>query len=211
MLENRSAPQGPKVLVVEDDIALRKLFLRLLERNGYDVDCATDGSQALERLANSDPYAVMLLDLMMPVKSGFDVLRELKEKQPLLLRKTIVTTSASARDLEKIDSSSLFAILRKPFDIDRLLSLVSDCAAQSPALERSARRFESLLPELHELLTAEAGSEQESMVRGELRQRVGEIGGLFAAASELDDTGRLQRVARTANKIAKSSTPRRNH
>jgi CheY-like chemotaxis protein len=113
-------------LVVDDDDALRTLFIALLKREGFEVECVRDGAQALDRLAN-DSFDVILLDLMMPVTNGYDVLRRLGECRPALLKQTIVTTGVSERDLAKLDRDSVFAVLRKPFDIHVLASTINDC------------------------------------------------------------------------------------
>jgi DNA-binding response OmpR family regulator len=117
------------VLVVEDDEGLQTLFTALLARAGFRVECVSDGAQALERLARS-AYSAVLLDLMMRGTNGFDVLHCLAETRPALLRRTIVTSGVSERELAKVDRGSVFAVIRKPFDIDFLIATVIACARQ---------------------------------------------------------------------------------
>lgn len=183
------------VLVVEDDAALRTLFIALLNRQGFRVECVNDGAQALERLSN-EAYNVMLLDLMMPIASGFDVLDRLRETSPALLRQTIVTTGVSERELAKLDHKGVFAVLRKPFDIDRLVSTVRQCARQAPKarphkesgrkLDRSMRKFESVIPELRKLLHTAAPCDRELMLRGELRRVMARLGRVLTDAAAME-------------------------
>ena len=68
-----------KVLIAEDDTFLVKIISSRLSEEGYDVTTANDGEEALKAIDSND-FAVMMLDLMMPKKDGFEVLKELKEK-----------------------------------------------------------------------------------------------------------------------------------
>jgi len=65
-----------RILVVDDDEAIRMLLLTILRRRGMVMDTARNGAEALEKLGQCR-YAVMLLDLMMPVMSGWAVLEQL--------------------------------------------------------------------------------------------------------------------------------------
>src|SRR5436305_6296025 len=93
-----------RVLVVDDDAAIRQMFLTLLRRNGYDVDSAHDGKDGLNRLRGND-YDVIILDLMMPITSGFELLSVMETENPDILQRIIVTTGASRNDLRKLDST----------------------------------------------------------------------------------------------------------
>lgn len=65
----------PKVLIVEDDEALRTVFCMIVERAGYNVQLAKDGSEGLKQLSSFSPD-IVLLDMLMPVKSGLELLQE---------------------------------------------------------------------------------------------------------------------------------------
>src|SRR5438128_5076456 len=108
---------GTAVLVVDDDLALRGLFTTLLSRKGFEVDCASDGRVAYDQL-NRHKYSVILLDLMMPEVNGFELLERLQRDSPTLLERVIVMTGASQRSVEKLDTSRIWGLIRKPFDID---------------------------------------------------------------------------------------------
>jgi CheY-like chemotaxis protein len=104
------------VLVVDDDEAIREVVAEVLRDEGYRVTCAENGEQALRELRQGDPPDLMLLDLMMPVLSGWEVLEEL-EADERLAALPIVIVSAMAGPATKEH-------LLKPIDLERLLSTV---------------------------------------------------------------------------------------
>jgi CheY-like chemotaxis protein len=118
-----------RVLVVDDDAAIRQMFITLLHRNGYAVDDASDGRQGLLRI-RSDEYDAIILDLMMPVVSGFEFLEAIARDMPATMQRIIVTTGASRNDLKTLDVSQIFALIRKPFDIHELLRKVGECSSK---------------------------------------------------------------------------------
>ena len=126
---SRSAPPAgvPNVLVIDDDQALRGLFTTLLTRKGFTVDTASDGRAAYDRLEHQT-YSVILLDLMMPDVNGFELLDKLQRDSPTLLDRVIVMTGASQRSVESLDTSRIWGLIRKPFDIDQLVSSAMACA-----------------------------------------------------------------------------------
>ena len=126
---SRSDPpsSGTSVLVVDDDQALRGLFTTLLSKNGFEVDTAADGRVAFDQIHRHN-YSVILLDLMMPAVSGFELLARLERDSPALLEKVIVMTGASQRAVQDLDTSRVWGLIRKPFDIDDLVSSTVDCA-----------------------------------------------------------------------------------
>jgi DNA-binding response OmpR family regulator len=126
---SRSAPSAvvPNVLVIDDDQALRGLFTTLLTKKGFAVDTATDGRVAYDQLQRHT-YSVILLDLMMPDVNGFELLERLRRDSPTLLDRVIVMTGASQRSIESLDTSNIWGLIRKPFDIDQLVSSALACS-----------------------------------------------------------------------------------
>jgi DNA-binding response OmpR family regulator len=116
------------VLVIDDDPGLQGLFLTLLGRDGFAVDCAPDGRVAFDYLKRNS-YSVILLDLMMPEVNGFELLQRLERESPNLLPRVIVMTGASQRVVESLDTARVWGLIRKPFDIDDLLRSARACAA----------------------------------------------------------------------------------
>jgi CheY-like chemotaxis protein len=117
-----------KVLVVDDDDAIRMMVERVLAREQYDVESARDGLEAIEKLTRND-YATVLLDLMMPRVDGHGVLRYLEERpQP----PSVIVMSANIPSAhETAAARPVLRILPKPFDIHQLVTHVHECASMS--------------------------------------------------------------------------------
>ena len=98
----------------------------VLARQGYRVDHASDGLEAVLKLGICD-YDVIVLDLMMPNLDGFTFLNTLAENDPNRLRKVIVTSAASPAVIRERMSGSPFFVLPKPFDITELVDRVRTC------------------------------------------------------------------------------------
>lgn len=98
----------------------------VLLRQGYRVDLAADGLEAVLKLGISD-YDVIVLDLMMPNLDGFTFLNTLADADPERLRKVIVTSAASPAVIRERMSGSPFHVLPKPFDITELIDRVRTC------------------------------------------------------------------------------------
>src|SRR5947208_3124467 len=75
--EKSAMTDRPTILVVEDDPDIRELLAELLEDEGYDVHIAADGEAAIDELEHWEP-SVMLLDLMLPRISGWEILRRMR-------------------------------------------------------------------------------------------------------------------------------------
>jgi CheY-like chemotaxis protein len=115
-----------RVLVVDDDDAIRMLLLTILRRRGTVVDTAKNGAEALQCLGKCR-YAVMLLDLMMPVVSGWEVLQKLATFDPARRPLVIVLTAGSeSRDFSP---DLVIGSIRKPFDVELLNDMVAGCIA----------------------------------------------------------------------------------
>jgi DNA-binding response OmpR family regulator len=119
-------PDQCGVLVVEDDPAIRRLVKMVLEREGYHVDIASDGVEAVTKIGVSE-YDVIILDLMMPNLDGFAFMNTIAEKDPERLKNVIVTSAASPTVIRERMSGVPFDILPKPFDIRQLADRVRSC------------------------------------------------------------------------------------
>ena len=112
----------PRVLLLDDDVAMQKLVALLLKRDGFRVDVVNRGSRAIEAL-EKDSYGAILLDLMMPTEGGMTVLRHLRENKPELLKSVILLTGTPKSVLKNV-SSEVFAVVTKPFDPQQLVATV---------------------------------------------------------------------------------------
>lgn len=110
-----------KVLVVEDDELIADLERDYLEANGFQVKVAYDGNMG-EKLAAQSDYAAILLDVMLPGKSGFDICREIRRSNNV----PIIMVTAKKEDIDKIRGLGLGAddYLVKPFSPAELVARV---------------------------------------------------------------------------------------
>ncbi len=92
-------PIGKKVLCMEDEHFISELYVRALTKAGYDVTVEVDGQEGL-RLAQTDQFDIILLDLMIPTITGIEVLRHLRNpaETPRLRAKIIITTNLEQRE-----------------------------------------------------------------------------------------------------------------
>jgi CheY-like chemotaxis protein len=117
------------ILVVDDDPAIRDVVVDILEMSDYAVQTATNGAEALEQLCSHPPRAI-LLDLMMPVMNGWEFLRECR-RRPTCKRVPVAVMSAARDAAAAADELGAQAFLTKPFDMDRVLSIVADLSSRS--------------------------------------------------------------------------------
>ncbi|HSP34707.1 MAG TPA: response regulator [Thermoanaerobaculia bacterium] len=115
-----------KVLVVENDEVIIVLISHILTRSSYSVQTTLDALEVDDLLASNE-YDAILLDLKMP-HGGVDLIRRIEKRNPALLSKIIVVSGA-IDELHKIAGMPLYAIIRKPFEIDALLETVRSCVA----------------------------------------------------------------------------------
>ena len=108
-----------RILVVDDDDAIRTLVTRLFQRRGYEVRSARDGAEAIE-LLDGGAWDLMILDLMMPRVDGIGVIEHLVASsgpQPRI----IVMTAAVPNILARVPPDRIFKLITKPFDLDVLM------------------------------------------------------------------------------------------
>ncbi len=111
-----------RVLVVEDDDVNRKLFVSLLEEKGYEVAEAADGMEALEKIREGAP-SMVLLDIVLPKMSGFEVLRRCRESG--LLKNTSVY-ALTASTMSEIGDAGFSGIITKPIRVAEFLRAVDE-------------------------------------------------------------------------------------
>ncbi len=112
-----------RVLLVEDDHALRQSLYEVIEEAGYRVDCAQNGSEALAVLDAVDKPCVILLDLMMPVMNGWEF-REEQVRHAHLSDIPVVVLTADGRAEMKAKTLGADAYLPKPIELSRLFELL---------------------------------------------------------------------------------------
>jgi CheY-like chemotaxis protein len=112
-----------RVLVIDDDSSLCDALATILRIEGYGVATASEGQQALDRLRDGLDPCVILLDLAMPVKNGWQFRRE-QEQDPNLARIPVIVCSATEAPSLQARTLHVAHHLRKPVQLDELLTLV---------------------------------------------------------------------------------------
>lgn len=120
-----------RVLVIEDEPGLVLALTDRLGSVGYDVDCATDGQEGLNR-ATANQYDVIILDVMLPKKDGFEVCRDLRQRG---VTAAILMLTARDRTADKVVGLKLGAddYLTKPFESAELLARIEALLRRVPA------------------------------------------------------------------------------
>lgn len=122
------------VLVVDDDPPLLKLLSTLVGREPQvEVVACRDGEEAILQLSRRH-FDVVLLDLMMPRRNGFDVIDFLREHRPAQLRVVLVLTAPTDDFTRRLDPSAVHAVIAKPFDTRAVLDLVHTVLSAADAM-----------------------------------------------------------------------------
>ena len=123
---------GAKILIAEDEPNIVTSLEFLLQENDYQIRIARDGEEAL-RLVESFRPDVVLLDVMMPLRNGFEVCQRIREN-PALQRVKIVMLTARGRDAERAKGLALGAdaFVTKPFSTKELLAKVAELLPATP-------------------------------------------------------------------------------
>ncbi|MGI5162285.1 response regulator transcription factor [Microbispora sp. CA-102843] len=97
MPSSKTPPNPARVLVVDDDPTVAEVVARYLERDGHEVECVSDGAEALRR-ALADPPDLMVLDLMLPKLDGLQVCRKLRERWPV----PVIMLTALGEEMDRV-------------------------------------------------------------------------------------------------------------
>lgn len=121
---------GRKILVIDDDLAIRVLLQAVLRRMKFDVELAEDGAVGLQKLQQDGRFDLVLLDLMMPKLNGYEFIDKVgAEQRPHI----IVFTAAGKRGVEKIPPNTICNSILKPFDLEKFIDMITDCLNQTHA------------------------------------------------------------------------------
>jgi len=126
------SPPGKKILVVEDDFVLSRMLEAVLSSQGYQVVCAADGELALQAAEDPSLFSLILLDINLPKRNGFEVCLEIRKTSavPIVIisGRTSVTDKTVALELGADD------YITKPFSLDELLSRIKAVLRRSEAM-----------------------------------------------------------------------------
>jgi DNA-binding response OmpR family regulator len=125
---NPAATPGYRALVVEDDPAIRRLVEKLLTRQRVQIDVASDGRTAIDKL-RAQHYSVLVLDLMVPELNGFEVIDFLKREN--ISVPVAVVSAVSHQALTKLDLDIVKLVISKPFDVDEFSKAILALCAEA--------------------------------------------------------------------------------
>ena len=117
--------RGRRILVIDDDLAIRVLLQAVLRRMDFVVDLAEDGEDGLSRL-DEGPYDLVLLDLMMPKVNGYEFLKTINGRTSARPH-IVVFTAAGQRGVDRIPVNTICNSILKPFDLEAFVEMISDC------------------------------------------------------------------------------------
>ena len=132
-----------RILVAEDDANIRETLADLLSGEGYAIETAADGESAIAKWKGAaEPYDLVLLDVMMPGKSGYDVCREIRASGS---RVAVLMLSAKGEEIDKVIGLELGAddYVTKPFGVRELLARVAAAIRRSEGATAVARPDDS--------------------------------------------------------------------
>jgi two-component system, OmpR family, alkaline phosphatase synthesis response regulator PhoP len=120
-----------RLLVAEDEPHIRRILVTLLEESGFQVDVASNGSEALGMVESERPYDLVLTDLMMPGATGLEVLARIREI-PERAHLPVVILTAKGQDADREEAVRLGAadFITKPFSPKKFLNRVDEILAQ---------------------------------------------------------------------------------
>ena len=110
-----------KILIAEDNDSNMKLMFDILVASGFDVDKALDGEEALAKIEQND-YDLLILDIQMPKKSGYEVLKEIKKELKVL----VVSACAMEKDISLAQNIGCLDYLTKPIQVFSFLTKVKE-------------------------------------------------------------------------------------
>src|SRR5882672_750936 len=134
----RREPQGRRVLLVDDSVSIRKFVGQMLERAGFEVLTATDGAEALRRLAES-PVDAVITDLEMPRVSGYELIEDMRSRAATrALPVVVLTTRAGAKHVSLARRLGITHYATKPVDEDAFVRLVDSLTARVSGVEATS-------------------------------------------------------------------------
>ncbi len=142
-----------KILIAEDDRNIRQGLIATLESDGYDVTAAGDGAQAL-KLFPQEKFDLVVLDIMMPKASGYDVCREIRASGA---RVPVLFLTAKGEEIDKVVGLKLGAddYVTKPFGVHELLARVEALLRRGRSTTPNADGAGAMLPAIFKLGAAE--------------------------------------------------------
>ena len=125
-LDEAQRARSPKVLIADDDPAVREALKKVLRKAGYEVDVAADGEQALARF-NAGHVDLMVLDLGLPIQGGWDDFERITNDNPLL---PIIIITGQSSEIRMVEAAGVGALMEKPLDPAQFLQTMKAVLAE---------------------------------------------------------------------------------
>ncbi len=116
--------ESTRILVVDDDESIRKVLLTILEEEGYSVDTAKNGREAISK-SNRKFYNLALIDIRLPDIQGIELLSKIRDTTPKM-RKIIITGYPSLQNAVEALNRGADAYVMKPFEMEKVLKTIKD-------------------------------------------------------------------------------------
>lgn len=116
-----------RVLIVEDEPNIADALRFLLTREGFDVSVESDGAKALDRL-QAVAADLVILDVMLPNRSGFDILRDMRSNGRVTPPVLMLTAKGQAQDRQTAEALGVTAFMTKPFSNAEVIETVRELA-----------------------------------------------------------------------------------
>lgn len=114
-----------KILVVEDNEMNMKLFCDILSYNGYEVESASDGIEAYEKIKNT-VFDLVILDMLLPKMDGISLIKKLKDDNITCPKIIVVSACAMDSDKQKALDLGIKNYITKPIDINNFIKTVNE-------------------------------------------------------------------------------------
>jgi CheY-like chemotaxis protein len=122
---------GRKILVIDDDLAIRVLLQAVLRRMKFEVELAEDGAAGLEKVKGNGTFDLILLDLMMPRLNGYEFIERMQHDGDGKRPHIVVFTAAGKRGVDKIPANAVCNSILKPFDLDKFIEIIAECLSKA--------------------------------------------------------------------------------
>ncbi len=177
-----------RILVVEDDVELRRLFSRVLSRNGYEPIEAADGAQALEIL-DTEKADLIISDIMMPRMDGFELTATLREAG-YILPVLMITAAGSFHDMKKGFLSGTDDYMVKPVNVDEMVIRVGALLRRAQMISDRKQTVGSTVLDYDAMTVISADNQTISLPQKEfqlLYKLLSDIGHIFTRQQLMDD------------------------
>ncbi len=141
-----------RILVVDDERTIRELVCEVLADEGYEAVGAGNGAEALQAIEQNPSFALVVLDMWMPVMNGWQFAAEVAERG---LKVPIVVMTAAREARHRADEIGAVGYIGKPFDVDQFIEAVESAITdRGPSLDQNSASFSEVRRPLAQLVNS---------------------------------------------------------